>query len=93
MQSVVTGRLGKSVREFYGMTLKEINNAIDGFQQLKKEEFQEQLYTARIVAFWAYKGFAGKKLKKYEQILELESDVQARRERLRNMKPVEIIYG
>ena len=73
------------------MTLREIHNAIEGFEKMKREDFQEYLYGVRIVAFWAYKGFAGKKLKNYEQILKLDSDVAARRDRLKNMKPVEII--
>lgn len=75
------------------MTLREINNAVDGFEKLRSDNFQQQLACTRIVSFWAYKGHAGKKLRRYDQLFELEADVKARRERLKNCKPVEIING
>lgn len=75
------------------MTIREISNAIDGFEKLRKDNFQERLYCARVTSFWAYKGWAGKRLRKYDQLFEMESDVKARRERLKGMKPAEIIYG
>jgi hypothetical protein len=75
------------------MTLREINNAVAGFNELQYENDQKFLAGCRIVSFWAYKGHVGKKLKRYDQLFELESDVKARRERLKNMKPVEIING
>jgi hypothetical protein len=91
LQGIVTGRLGKSVREFYGMTLREIGNAINGFQAFQKEKFDEQIFTARIIGFWAFKGFAGKKLRKPEQLFELPTDVESRRRRLKSAKEVKDI--
>jgi hypothetical protein len=89
----VCGRLGRSIHEFYSMTLREINNAVNGFEQLREDDYQRYLIGCRIVSFWAYKGHVGKKLRRYDQLFELEGDVKARRDRLKNMKPVEIIHG
>lgn len=75
------------------MTLREINNAIDGFEDLRKDDYQQYLIGCRIISYWAYKGHVGKKLRRYDQLFELDADIQARRERLKDMKPVEIIYG
>lgn len=75
------------------MTITEFVNANKGFGEVRKEDFQHRVYCARIVSFWAYKVAAGKKLRKYEQLFEMEADIIARRERLKNVKPVEIIYG
>lgn len=91
LRQIIVGRQGKSVQEFYGMTIAEIRDSVDGFEELNRERFQEYLTGCRIISFWSFKGHAGKKLKRYDQIFELAADVKARRERLKHMKSVEII--
>jgi hypothetical protein len=91
LREIATGRLGKSIHEFYSMQLIELNNAIDGFEKLRKEDHLLYLEGCRRVSFWAFKGWAGKKLRKYEQIFELETDVKARKQRLKGVKPSQII--
>lgn len=73
------------------MTLRQFQNAINGFQRLEKERFERDMIQTRIISFWAYKGHIGKKLRRYEQLFQLESDVRARLERLKHQKEV-VIY-
>jgi hypothetical protein len=72
------------------MTLREIQNAIDGFEYLKKEQFQEYMYGVRKACYWTMKSMHGKKIKKESDLFPLEIDKVIRREKIKNMKPVEI---
>jgi hypothetical protein len=82
--------MGRGVREFYGSTLRELKNAIDGFENHKKEQFQEYMYGVRKACYWTMKSMYGKKIKKESDLFPLEIDKAIRKAKIKNMKPVEI---
>jgi hypothetical protein len=73
------------------MTLRELSNALTGFNKLEAERHERDMIQTRIISFWAYRGHVGKKLRRYEQLFELPGDLEARRERLKGVKEV-VIY-
>lgn len=81
--------MGRSAREFYKSTLLEIHNAIEGFEQLKREEFQEYMFGVRKICYWQMKSMIGKKMKKEEDIFSLDIDKEIRKAKVRKMKPIE----
>lgn len=73
------------------MTLREISNAINGFEQLKKEQFQEYMIGVRKICYWTTSVWGGKT--KELDIFPLEIDTEIRRAKIRSMKPIEVTYG
>ena len=73
------------------MTLRELRNAIEGFEQLENDRFELDMIKTRIISFWSLKGHAGKKLRQYDQLFKLKSDLKQRHERLKEVKEV-VIY-
>lgn len=67
------------------MTLAEFHDAVDGYHE-KKEEYLEGV---RLICFYAAAPHT-KKIKKLTDILELDRDNKARKERWKKMKPIEV---
>jgi hypothetical protein len=79
-----------SVNDFYTMTLGEIGNALEGFDERKSEEYQEFLFGCRLVSFYAnYPHVKG--VKKPQDLFELPVDDKMRDERIKKIKPIEVI--
>lgn len=73
------------------MTFREIGNCIDGFERLKKEEFQEYMLGVRKICYWSVNVMAGKKgFKKESDVFPLDMDKEIKREKIKKMKPVKI---
>lgn len=72
------------------MTVREIRNAITGFQKLQTDRFAEFMTGVRIVSFWATKNTT-KKVKKPEDLFALDFDREAKRQRRKTFIPIEVI--
>jgi hypothetical protein len=79
-----------SAREFYEMSIVELSDAIDGFNELRKEEFQEYLIGCRLVSFYNVIPHTNK-VKSPKDLFELDSDKSALKRRISKMKPIEVI--
>jgi hypothetical protein len=73
------------------MTLHELSLAIEGFNELKHQEFQEYLYGVRLICFWSSAPHLPKKakIKRPEDILTLDVDKKIRKNRIAKFKPIQ----
>lgn len=72
------------------MTFRQFKNAMEGFEELRREQFQEYLIGVRITSFYSMKAM-GYKGKRPADLFELESDLANRRQILKQQKPIERI--
>jgi hypothetical protein len=72
------------------MTLGEINNAVEGFDEHRNEEFQQDLIIGRLISFYAnYPHVKG--VKKPQDLFDLEIDKVWKTEQHKKIKPIEVI--
>ncbi|HYG02103.1 MAG TPA: hypothetical protein VD927_06625 [Chryseosolibacter sp.] len=75
------------------MELRELSLAIDGYKEDRASQFQDLMYASRIVAFWAAAPHLPKKarIKKPADLFELPGDKEAKKDRVKRMKPIQRI--
>jgi hypothetical protein len=93
LRKIVVGKLGFSVQEFYSMQLCEIQDAIDGYTDVRTELFNEMMISTRLISFYSMIPHMGKKskIKKPSDLFELEVDKIARKQRIKRKKFSEVI--
>lgn len=75
------------------MTLVDLHDAIQGFYELEHERNENYLEGVRLIAYYAAAPHLNpkkSKIKKPEDILKLDRDKIARKERLKNLPVIEI---
>jgi hypothetical protein len=71
------------------MTLREIHNAIDGFEKLKEEKFEEYMLGVRKICYSVRLPYVKKgRTLKEEDIFPLKIDKEIKREKTKRMKPI-----
>lgn len=91
MQEIVTGELGKGIQEFYGSTLRELKNAITGFNKRRSSELNQQLAIARIISYYAVVAQVGSEnLRNYDDLFKIpEIDQMIVAERIKELIPIQ----
>jgi hypothetical protein len=76
------------------MTLKQIKNAVDGFEEQREKDFQNDLIAARIIAYYAVSPYLGKKskVKKPSDLFPIDSDGPKNKKgnKTQKLKPVTV---
>lgn len=74
------------------MTLAELREAIDGFNELRSHEMSEFMTAVRLVCFYVVAPH-NKNIKRPTDVFELPIDKEMRKIRLKKMKPIQRIEG
>jgi hypothetical protein len=71
------------------MTMRELSNAIDGYNEDKKEQSNEYWLGVRRICFHVLNA-AGAKVKREEDVFEMEIDRQIKKQRYADLKPTTV---
>jgi hypothetical protein len=95
LRKFALGKLKISARDFYDMTILEISDAIDGFNELEDERNQNYLEGVRTISYYAVIAHLSKKakVKGPADLIQLKKDIKAKKDRIKKMKPIEVIRG
>lgn len=76
------------------MTLAEFHDAVDGHNEQREDDYNNDLYLARLISFYAVVPHAPKKarIKKPSDLFEHPTDKEARRNRLKKLKPIQKVF-
>lgn len=80
------------VTDLYRMTLGEFDNAVIGFYKKQSDDLQWQLYSARMISYYACAPHQGKnaKIRKPNDLFPLEIDKQLKKERIKKLKIINV---
>jgi hypothetical protein len=87
--------MGVPVSDFYSMTLNELDNAIEGYNKRVQDDLQWAMYNARLVCFYTFAPHLKKNsgVKKPEDLFPLALDKILRRQRLKRLEPIKVVYS
>jgi hypothetical protein len=73
------------------MTLVELNDAVDGHKEERKDQYNELSWNARLIAYYAAAPHVPKKAKirKPEDLFDHAWDKEIKRQRLKKIKPIQ----
>jgi hypothetical protein len=72
------------------MTLREMKNAVEGFEKMQSQEHQKYMIGVRLIAFHHRKALGDKKLRRPEQLFPLDIDDKILKQRIKRMKLTQV---
>jgi len=74
------------------MTIRELQNAQNGFNKNQETQIQEYMIGVRMICYWVVKPNLKKNSRiKPQDLFELPIDKEVRKQRLKNVKPIKLI--